>query len=285
MSGDHGVELSRRFSERELNSGARTYLTWSSWRAGPTVRSSQFVYQIPHPWVTYRKSKSLSKRGTASGTLVFIPHTSESTPPADFDFKEYFRSLEMLPEEFKPFSLSIQMHDVHQGLHQELAKYGYPIFTAGNSSSPFFVDRFYDLILRFNFCTSNLAGSQTFYCEEAGVPYFLYGPERLEEEQAGQDRSVYVGRDLDIIEKVRRVFSYSNLEQPSDKLEVVSQALGLDIDPETSGKTLRRKLITDVFYLAPLLTKLVLVNALSATRSFFLRREISLCSRRKQLSG
>ncbi len=269
MSGDHGVELQRRFSERELNSGARTYLTWSTWRTQPIASNKLEVIQVPHPWVTYRRAKSMIKRVSASGTLIFVPHTIQSTTRAEFDFEHYLSSLESLPDHFKPFSLCLQMHDVRKGLHEELAKFGYPIFTAGNSSSPFFVDRFYDLILRFNFCTSNIAGSQSFYCEEAGVPYFLFGLENQEHERGGPARSAYVGIEPDQIEKVRRVFAYANLGQSAEKASFVAETLGLGIDPKPAVKSLRRRLIRDVFYLGPLLTRLVLVNAFTSLRNFF----------------
>jgi len=264
MSGDHGVALQRKFSGRESNSGSRTYLTWSSWRAQSNVTTGLEVIQIPHPWITYRRSKSLKQRKEAEGTLVFIPHTIQGTNRAEFYFDDYFNSLESLPDQFKPISLCIQMHDVRKDLHLELEKYGYPIFTAGNSSSPYFVDRFYDLILRFRFCTSNVAGSQTFYCEEAGVPYFLFGLESQEQDQGGPARSAYSHNDPDLAQKVKQLFSYSNLGQSAEKDRFVSEALGLSINPETSGKNLRRTLVWDLFTLIPLLTLLVFQNAFTS---------------------
>lgn len=267
MIGDHGVELHRSFSERERNSGARTYLTWSSWRSSRQFPGQMKVIQITHPWVVYRKSKSIEKCASASGTLVFIPHTTQETLRDEFDFENYFQSLESLPEKFKPFFLCLQMHDVRKGLHRELEKFGYPIFTLGNSSSPFFVDRFYDLVRRFDFCTSNVAGSQTFYCEEAGVPYFLHGYEGQELDESGLVQLAYAGSDSDLVDRVKRLFSISNIGGSAEKEVFLEEVLGLNVDPSSSRRVLRRRFFLDLIILSPFLARAIVSNALEALGS------------------
>jgi len=67
------------------------------------------------------------------------------------------------------------MHDINAGKHKKLRRFGFPIVTAGNTSSIHFIDRFYNLVKRYSYATSPTWGSQTAYCTELGIPYFFLG--------------------------------------------------------------------------------------------------------------
>lgn len=275
MIADHGVQFKRAFSRRELTSGARTYLTWSSWRQTHETSGRPTVVRIPHPWTIYRKNQGLSPKQDATGTLVFISHTMQNAKRTDFDFRDYMESLRKLPEKFHPMTICIQMHDVRKGLHSELEQFGFPIVTAGNASSPLFVDRFYDLIYRHKYATSNVSGSQQFYCEEAGVPYFLFGKENSEQAPGETSLPYYFGKDRDIIEKAVSLFTLDRLGPHPEKSEFISTTLGLDVDHEAIRGTLRARLTKDFLYLFPKLYFLVLANllmALVSSISKYLRR-------------
>lgn len=269
MTGDHGVPLTRKFSNRELHSGARTYLTWSSWRTETDNPRKLRVIQIPHPWVTYRRKRGLSKNIHSQGTLAFIPHTLQDTSREGFDFKEYIETLISLPQEFQPVSLCIQMHDVRKGLHKELAQFGLPIFTAGHTSSPFFVDRFYDLILRFNFATSNVSGSQQFYCQEAGVPYFILGKEHQEKTSLGVLQSYYSTADSDLVMSAKKLFTLDNVGFSEEKTQFLNQVLGLSIDAESLRGPLRARLSLDFLLLSPRIIWMAMTNFLRTLLPFF----------------
>jgi len=271
MIGDHGVELMRAFSNREANSGARTYLTWSSWRNVDNQPGRLKVFLITHPWVTYRRAKNLTSRSDARGTLVFISHTLQDTVRSQFDFDKYIASLANLPSEHLPVTLCVPMIDIKKGIHLQLKKYGLPIVTAGNISSPFFVDRFYDLITRFKYCTSNVAGSQMFYSEEIGVPYFLMGEENEETESNGVSVSYYQVCDDDLISTTKRLFAFDNLGPSQERTDFVSAALGLDLDLVPVRKKLRKRLMLDFFALAPFLFSSVTKSAINVLRSLILK--------------
>ena len=260
MSGDHGMVLNRSLTEREVNSGARTFLTWSSWRTAAQLGSKIDVIQVPHPWVIYKRKRMLVKNEDARGTLVFVAHTSEELFRGDFDFKKYVESLKALPETFHPFSLCIQMHDVRKGLHKELLTLGLPIFTLGNSSSPFFVDRFYDLVLRFNFATSNVTGSQLFYCQEAGVPYFIFGQEHEQKTKTGDLHPYHLLSDRDLVLRVQELFTLEKLGESKEKSDFVAEALGLELDGEEIRRTIKKKLKSDLMTLSPLLLRRIFSN-------------------------
>jgi hypothetical protein len=276
MIGDHGVELMRTFSNRESNSGARRYLTWSSWRLENKPPSLLEVHRIMHPWILYRRAKNILPRPDAKGTLVFISHTLPNTVRDQFNFDSYISSLSNLPSDFLPITLCVPMHDVRKGIHLQLKKYGLPIVTAGNSSSPMFVDRFYDLVTRFKFCTSNVAGSQLFYSEELGVPYFLLGEETTET-QDGVSVSYYHGSDEDLVSKTVKLFTLENLKPSSEKKEFVSKTLGLDVDHASIRRELRRQLVPDTLHLAPLLLFSVIKTSTGA--AFSLIRNLFFSSR------
>lgn len=271
MIGDHGVNLKRKYTVRELNPKAKTYVTWSSWRNMEPNTNSRVV-RIQHPWVTYRRDKRIEPKPDRLGTLIFISHTTSRISRAEFDFGKYFSELSDLPEAFHPLAICIQMHDVRKGLHLELERFGLPIFTAGNSSSPFFVDRFYDLLSRFKFATSNVAGSQLFYSEEMGVPYFLYGPHPTERLDGGPVRSYYEDDDADLVEKAHRLFQLERVGEDSDeKLQFVSETLGLDSEVKISAVTLRARLKSDLLRSFPHLLGEVFKNTLQALGSLVKR--------------
>jgi hypothetical protein len=245
-------------------SGARTYLTWSSWREKPAKSVKIDVLRVPHPWTLYRRKNNIIPKPDATGTMVFISHTLPSTSRHHFDFDKYVETLISLPSEFQPISLCLQMHDIKKGLHLDLEKYGLPIFSAGNSSSSLFVDRFYDLVGRHKFCTSNVIGSQLFYSEELGVPYFLLGAETVSLEEDGRQVSYYHLWDKDLVLKTKNLFNFENLGRSERKVDFLNQTLGIDIDSESLRKIVRNKLASDFFYLMPSLFVKVLRSAFSA---------------------
>lgn len=268
MAGDHGVALMRKYWPEELRNFARTYLTSATWRV-PHPDKAKLTLRVPHPWVTYRNRHGLKASTSQKGTLVFVPHTLPGNSRDAFDYGKYLTSLQSLPAKFHPFSLCIQMHDVKKGLAAELSRHGLPIYTVGNSSSPYFVDRFYDLILRFKYATSNVSGSQTFYCEEAGVEYFLFGEEpRTIFSPEGNPESYYRGADLDLVSRVTTTFSIENIGHPERKAKFVKETLGLDVDSVKSVRFLRRRLIIDTLFLWPALIALSLLNLLRSLVAF-----------------
>lgn len=177
--GDHGVTTASTFQPHELQNPANVHLTFNGERARLNQHlPNRRVEHVTHPWITYRRRHGIERSDAARGTLVFYSHTNVGTEldPA-YDIDAYFAQLAELPSEYEPLVLCLHMHDIHKGYHRELRRYGLPILTAGDTSSPFFVDRWYDLVRRFAYATSNSGGSDVYYCTELGIPYFLYGPE------------------------------------------------------------------------------------------------------------
>jgi hypothetical protein len=255
---DHGVQLQRKYSPDEYNSQARTYLTWSKWRATNSFNPN-VTLQVPHPWVTYRKRNNLFKEQSAQGTLVFISHTMEDTERV-FNFEKYFFDLiSNLPSQFQPITLCIQANDVAKGLHKYLRKFGHPIVTVGNAESPKFASRFYDIVLKFNYATSNVIGSQLFYCEESGISYFLAGDDN-QEVYKGEIVSWNANNDEDLVQRTHSLFSKDAIGASEEKNEFLSDVLGLEIEPESLKSKIRQRLFRDLFIMSPIIIARVFFN-------------------------
>jgi hypothetical protein len=173
---DHGAGLHSAFYPHELVNNAHVYLTFHPLKAERHKNLLQKrVVRIPHPWTHYRRSRRIERNSASRGTLAFVTHHAPGFEWHDHVTLEYFASLRALPDKYQPVVLCLHMHDIHAGLHRNLRGSGFPIVTAGNTSSLAFVDRFYDLVTKFRFATSPSWGSQVAYCVELGVPYFFLG--------------------------------------------------------------------------------------------------------------
>ena len=174
--GDHGVNLTPSLYPHETDNTAKYHLTWLKQRVAAGAKQTQKkIVEICHPWVTYRKSRGISVSPDASGTLIFLPHSTDLVEVDDFDYAEYINDLLALPEHFKPLIACVHMHDIAKGLHKKVKALGIPVVTFGNVSDSYFVDRFYDIAAKFEYATSNFGGSELFYCEDIGVKYFVRG--------------------------------------------------------------------------------------------------------------
>lgn len=172
--GDHGVALSGEFERHEINNKAAYYLSWYNERVNSIKKynQKQIIY-ITHPWVIYRRMAGYNfLRESAKGTIVFCPHSIDGVEIIDYDWDNYFHELKSLDVNYKPIVICMHRHDVVKGYHKNIRKYNIPIVSAGETSSPLFVDRFYDIVSNFRYATSPTGGSELFYCEEMGIRYF-----------------------------------------------------------------------------------------------------------------
>jgi hypothetical protein len=268
FDGDHGVELSDKYFRHEELTQAKTYVTWSTWKKNHPNPEKQTVHSM-HPWVHYRRQRRLTVRPEACGTLVFISHTLPKSEKLGFDYKEYFSSLNDLPKEMHPFTICVQMHDVRKGVALELIKLGLPVVTVGNSSNPLFVDRFYDLLSRYRYATSNVIGSQLFYAQEFGVDYFLFGPEVLESVNRDKGESYYRAWDATLVNRVKEEFSWPRIGQNANKAKILSEALGLNVQMETFVPAFRKLVEKDFVSSFPAIARLSISNAVSAVSNLF----------------
>ena len=174
---DHAVGLWSQLFPYELDNRANVHFTWhplKEKRYKGNLANKEII-RIMHPWVSYRRLRGIKHSRAARGTLVFYMHSTKSLKWEGHDTEEYFQKLRELPNKFQPVVLCLHRHDINTGLHKELRRHGFPIVTAGDTSSSNFVDCFYDLIRSYAYGTSQAYGSAVAFCVELGVPYFFLG--------------------------------------------------------------------------------------------------------------
>ena len=173
---DHGVGLLSHLLKNDLENTAEVHFTWHPMKEKRyKFFSGKKVLRIIHPWISYRRKQSITRTKKHKGTLVFYSHSTCAVHWEGHDTEKYFDILRGLPDKFQPVVLCLHMHDINAGLHKKLRSHGFPIVTAGNTSSINFVDRFYDLVKSYSYATSQTWGSQVAYCVEIGIPYFFLG--------------------------------------------------------------------------------------------------------------
>lgn len=162
-------------AKHEMESDAPAFLTYSPGKAKVfkqmTGRDSAVILS---PTVYYRRKNNIVQDETHCGTIAFPAH---STPGYHIiaNFDDYARSLKMLPEKYHPITVCIHMCDIETGLHRLFQGHGFEVVTAGHISDYAFAERFYSLLRRHSYATSNIVGSYASLSIEMGIPFFIYG--------------------------------------------------------------------------------------------------------------
>jgi hypothetical protein len=172
---DHGPGYYNNIPEHEIQSGAPVQLYHSpiSVRQWNKV-STKEAHCLYSPVVFYRKQRKIERNINATGTIAFPAH---STPSIDDvgGYGKYIGNLKTLSEKYYPITICLHMHDIKKGLHLDFLRNGFKVVTAGNTSDQRFIARFYEIIARHKYATSNIPGSYLYYCVELGLPFFIYG--------------------------------------------------------------------------------------------------------------
>ena len=258
--GDHGVCFLSYFEPHEEENRCSYHLSWYRKRVESLRKKNlKKVIHIPHPWILYRRKNNIRLSENPSGTLVFYSHSNVGIEVRGLG-EDYFSSLRSLPREYHPIVICLHQHDILKGVHKQIESHGFPIVTAGSTSSTLFVDRFYSLIRMFKFATSPLGGSEVFYCHELGVKYFVFG---------SQPRVVNVSHaqkplgDLESNECLltsssnrvkRKLFSKDVMHRSDlmrDRDEFVDEVLGLDLGGEFELPAFRRFVLLQVVISLP----------------------------------
>ena len=236
LYGDHGACTKGELASHELKAKPRMHLTWYKDRAEFNQGlSEKSVVRVPHPWVTYRRRHGITKAAQAKGTLIFYAHSNNGIEILDYDWDGYFKELQQLPDAFHPLVVCMHRHDVEKSYHLKIRRFGFPIVSAGESSSPYFVDRFYDLVSQFEYATSNSGGSELFYCEEMGVKYFLKGDEPVRTNLSHPEAPIgpLVARDAIAARtglRKRNLFASFPPYPSQEKAKFVADVLASDLD-------------------------------------------------------
>ena len=232
--GDHGVCEYGLLALHEQSNPSNYHLVWSRDRHNyGGILTKKRLLRIPHPWITYRHSKGYKPNPDRRGTLVFFPHSTMAIELNNYSLRQYMQELMELPSEYHPITLCLHRHDVVKKVYKLLRPYNIPIVSAGNTLSPFFIDRFYNLLSYFRYATSPLGGSELFYCYEFGTQFFIYGSQPQYINIADPNLPIGKMERLDIIAQKNyylkmQLFRNLDAEPTAEKSDFVIAILGLD---------------------------------------------------------
>ncbi|WP_276373585.1 hypothetical protein [Chryseolinea sp. H1M3-3] len=226
----HGLSVSEKPSPYELKNDAPFMLYFSPRLVKEYKKNSdKKCYCVISPNVFYRRYNKIAPDANAKGSLAFLSHT---TPMIEnkMNLVNYILQLKALPDEFHPISICLHYHDVIKGVYKIFFDYGFEVVTVGNPYHELFIERFYTLIRRFRYTTSNEIGSYTFYCSELGIPFFLYGSEP--ELYNNGDPSIEAGeyksyKSTEQYKKVKTLFSTIRKEVTPEQKRFVEEELGI----------------------------------------------------------
>lgn len=249
VNSDHGTGLKQALLEVEKAVPAKVHLVWSAWRVGNWNNEKEF-HRTLHPWVAFRRLRGLVAKPSARGTLVFLPHsTARDNEHEEDGWGGLVDKAKSLPISFQPVVFCIQMHDVRKRKHSPLLLAGHKVVTFGESTSPFFVERFYSGIANFKYSASCDIGSHSFICEEAGVDFFLLGEPSKSSDSViagGRGQSVESYRyEFESQQKFRQeyfenLFSDCPPVKSVEKERFIREAMGLDLTTQEAGERIRK---------------------------------------------
>ncbi len=261
----HGVTYGSTGYPHEMNKKARAMFVFNEEHQEIyRKRSSKPCYVITMPFVWYRRHKGYNQMADARGSLAFPAH-SDAQSRAEFNIDEYIDSFAALPGDFHPVCVSLHMNDIHRGYHRKFLERGIPVYTAGHYEDIRFVDRFYRLLCRFKYTTSNCMGSYAYYSTEMGIPFSLVGKNDVvwvneSDPGLGQGEvfssfcSDYYGNDMGTYyRKEMAVFSGLNTVISERQKDFVRHVMGID-------RGLSREELRDVLWKCALSSKSRLVR-------------------------
>ena len=251
--GDHGITRKKDLARHEIEAKPIVHFTSDGYRAKELAKKNKkkIILHIPHPWITFRKLYNIKKKKDAKGTLIFLPHSNPQIKIINYDFDKYFSEIKKLPKKYHPLIICLQRNDATEENILKFRKYNLPIISAGEVTSAHYVERFYSMISRFNFATSNRGGSELFYCEELGVKFFLKGkiPEYYNFSHEQWPKGfVNLKNNYEKNYQLKKSIFYQFPPKANiEKKKFVNKILGLDINVELSRKKLIFHLKKELF--------------------------------------
>ncbi len=257
--GDHGADPGGALFEHEMNNRAKFHLCFFSgkYEANKNNNLGKEFIRVPDPWALFRRRHKIELSPRAKGTLVFFPHTVPGIEHSEeTNIEKYVVEIKSLPEEFHPIAFCLHMHDVRRNVHKVLREYNIPLFSLGNSSSAYFVDRFYGLASRFKYASSCVGGSEIYYCSDLGCKFFLYGTEfkYVNKSHPQMELGEFKFSDpvlLDALERKRTIFGCFPPVDSDERTNWVRDVLGLDVDENVVRTRLKKIFIFEMIRLSP----------------------------------
>jgi len=229
VASEHGPSLMDLPLNTELNSRFPTMLVYSTRRLLQWKELSQkSTYVMQSPFVLYRKTAQIQIAPDAQGTVVFFGHLTEGKDRI-FDIEAYMDQLEALEAVYQPITICLHFEDIKRGYHAFFIERGFACTTAGNWGDPNFVNRFYDILKKNKYATSNTMGSYAYYAAEMGIPFFICGeePQFINYGDPNVNMGVIYHLNDAINRKVTEVFSTPGVEVTLEQRKITEEELGI----------------------------------------------------------
>lgn len=190
--------------------------------------SKKPCFTLFSPFVFYRRSNHIVQDKDAKGTIVFPNHTV-----ADMDevsnTQTYIDQLKNLPKKFQPISVCLHYHDIKIGRHKIYFKNNIPVYTAGNDYQ-YFVERYYDILKKFKYASSNQATTSLYYAVEMGIPFFVYGNKSKQINKSNPNYpqgQVTDYQDSKLYQSLEKIFSGLDCAITKKKKKLTERSLGI----------------------------------------------------------
>jgi hypothetical protein len=258
--GDHGMVYATELDKHERENRARAHLTWNVGKAtANTDLEDREVVLVQSPWVTFRRQHGIAPRNDRHGTLLFLAHSVPGFGRFIIDEAAISELIDEVRQNGAPIVACLHRHDLTTDIPRQLRSLGIPLVTAGSTTSPFFVERFYDLVTRFASITTDDVGSHALYCAELGIPVRLLDRSlrvRLpEEDSESMGKKALELRDLaddsilrtrtQLQDRVEEVFRLGWEEGRTEREIIVADLLAIGRGIDAAG--LRRVLVREFF--------------------------------------
>lgn len=137
-------------------------------------RSKKPVFIVAAPFIHFRRMEKIEQNKNACGTIVFPSHSGTKVVPV-FNTKKFCNDLKKLPKEFQPITICLHDDDLRRGFDKIYIENGFKVVCAGHRHSAQFAEKFYNILKKHKYSTSNALGSYVLYSVEMGIPFYLYG--------------------------------------------------------------------------------------------------------------
>lgn len=132
--------------------------------------------EIENPFISYRKRKKIKKKKKSNGSLFFLAHSTNETLNND-KLIENIKLIKKLPKKMQPVDICIHWNDFNKKNLKILKKYKINYKCAGPIFSNNFAERFYKILINYNYTLSNSLGSYILLSLDLNIPFSLIGKE------------------------------------------------------------------------------------------------------------
>lgn len=210
---DHGWTPLDKPLVKEITSPVNIILVWNKRRKQiieSQTNKKAFITGVP--FIHWRKQKGLKKLKDAKGSVFFAAHSSQQTK-IEYNVADLQGHIQSLPETYRPTAICLYWLDMERGYKQVYEKLGYEVVTAGDPYDAEFADRLYDILCRFEYCSSNSFGTYALYALDLDIPFFLIGEKPKLINDGDPNASIIRGKQsLEIKERIESLFRYEGGE-------------------------------------------------------------------------